>query len=122
MNNISFNPGVLYVSSPNGELHPIGECKEIELGEVMDNEDVTDDAGVAIHNVLTSSETTLSFTLTQEQVNAFMETLLNIRELVLDLVQVAGYSRIAYLAQHARKHRTRKKNFHRAYQILTREE
>lgn len=116
MSDITFNPGALYVSDPDGKLYPIGEVEENNFYEP-----VTDDTGAPIHETLTSSEATLTLTLTQEMVNAFIEQLLNVRELVLDLVREEGYSRIAHLARHARKHRTRKKNLFRAYRILQRE-
>lgn len=116
MSDIIFNPGVLYVGSPDGELHPLGECEETELCEAVENKDIP-----RINDILSSSENTFTLTLTQAQVDAFFETLFKIREVALDLIQEAGYSRIAHLATRAKKHRTRKKNLHRAYQILTRE-
>lgn len=117
MRNITSNPGVIYVGSPDGEQHPIGDVEETNFYEP-----VTDDAGVPIHKTLTSSEATFTLTLNQETVNAFIEQLLNVRELVLDLVRDKGHSRIAHLARHARKHRTRKKNLFRAYHILEEDE
>lgn len=116
MSDITFNTGVIYLDSTDGELHPIGEVEEMNFYEP-----VKDGAGVPIHETLTSSEATFTLTLTPEKVKAFIEQLLNVRERVLDLVCDKGHSRIAYLARHARKHRTRKKNLFRAYRILQRE-
>lgn len=115
MKNVSFNSGVLYVGSPDGELSPIGEVNEMALDEIVNVED-------AIPELRVSSEATLSITLNQEQVDAFVETMVRVvRERVLDLVRAQGYTRIAHLARHARKHRTRKKNLFRAYRILRKE-
>ena len=116
MNNITFSPGTLYMGSPDDEMHPIGEVEETNFYDP-----VTDADGVPIHETLTRSEATLTITLTQGMVNALIEQLFEMRELVLDRVREAGYSRIAHLARHARKHRTRKKNLFRAYRILKRE-
>ena len=114
MNGVTFNQGMLYVNSPDGELHPIGEVNEMALDEVVNVED-------AIPELRVSSEANISITLTQEQVDAFIETLVRVREHALDLVRAQGYTRIAHLARHARNHRTRKKNLFRAYRILKRE-
>ena len=114
MNGVTFNRGMLCVESPDGELHPIGEVGEIELDEAVSAKD-------AIPNLHVSSETTLSIELTQDQVNALFELIVRAREHALDLVRAQGYSRIAHLARHARKHRTRKKNLFRAYRIFREE-
>lgn len=114
MKNVSFNSGVLCVGSPDGEFSPIGEVKEMDLDEVVNVED-------AIPDLRVSSEANISITLTQEQVDAFIETLVRVREHALDLVRAQGYTRIAHLARHARNHRTRKKNLFRAYRILRKE-
>ena len=114
MKNVSFDSGVLCVGSPDGELSPIGEVKEMDLDEVVNVED-------AIPYIRVSSEANISITLTREQVDAFIETLVRVREHALDLVRARGYTRIAHLARHARNHRTRKKNLFRAYRILRKE-
>lgn len=112
MNNITFGPGTLYMGSPDGEMHPIGEVEDAP---------VTDAAGVPIHETLTSSETTLNITLTQDQVNALFDAIYDMRGKVINLVREKVYPRIAHLISHARKSRTRKKNLFRAYRILERE-
>lgn len=116
MNNITFGPGTLYMGSPDGEMHPIGEVEETNFYEP-----VTDAAGVPIHGTLTSSETTLTITLTQDQVNALFDAIHDMSGKVINLVRENGYPRIAHLISHARKSRTRKKNLFRAYRILEKE-
>ena len=39
MNGVTFNQGMLFVESPDGELHPIGEVGEIELDEAVSAKD-----------------------------------------------------------------------------------
>lgn len=113
MNNITFSPSTIYMGTPDSEMHPIGYVKETNFYE-----HVTDAAGVPIHEILTSSETTLTITLTQDQVNALFDAIYDMRGKVINLVREKGYPRIAHLILHARKSRTRKKNLFRAYRIL----
>lgn len=117
MNNITFSPGTLYVCSPDGEMNSIGDVEGLNFYEP-----VSDATCAKSHEILTGTEATLTITLTQKKVNAFIEQFFEMRKLILDLVQEKGYSRIAHLARHARKSRTRKKNLFRAYRILNKEE
>lgn len=116
MNNITFSPGTLYMDSPDGEMHPIGEVEETNCYEP-----VTDADGVPIHETLTISFATHTITITQDQVNALFDAIYDMRGMVINQVREKGYSRVAHLIAHARKHRTRKKNLFRAYRILERE-
>ena len=113
MNNITFSPCILYMGSPGGEMRPIGEVKETNFYEP-----VSDATCEKTNEILTGTEATLTITLTKKMAKALIEQLFEMRELILNMVQEKGYSQIAYLARHARKHRTRKKNLFRAYHIL----
>ena len=117
MNNITFSPGTLYMGSPDGEMNSIGDVEKLNFYEP-----VADAADVPIYVTLTSSEATLTTSLTQAQVNALYDVIYDIRGMVINLVREKGYPRIAHLILHARKSRTRKKNLFRAYRILDREE
>lgn len=112
MNNITFGPGTLFVCPPDEEIHPIGDVQNMEFFE-----DVKDAYAVNTHSVLTSETATFTINLTQDQIDAFFEHLYSIREHVIDLVRAAGHHRIAHLASHSKKWRTRKKNLYRVYKI-----
>lgn len=44
------------------------------------------------------------------------------KKMVLDMMRESGHGRIAHLAIHAKKRKTRKKNLHRAFRIPEKEE
>ena len=113
MNNITFNPGTLYMISPDGEMNLIGDVEKLNFYEP-----VSDTTYAKTHEILTGIEVALTASLTKKMAKALIEQLFEMRELILNMVQEKGYSQIAYLARHARKHRIRKKNLFRAYHIL----
>lgn len=117
MNDVTFGAGTLFVGTPDGELHPLGECEEMELCEAVMDKDIP-----RINEILSINEdASFSITLNQEQVDAFFELFRRIRALAIDMVRAAGYHRIAHLASHSKSWRVRKKNLFRTYRILKRE-
>ena len=113
MNNITFNPGTLYMISPDGKMNLIGDVEKLNFYEP-----VSDAICTKTYETLTRTEATLTATLTKKMMKALIEQVFEMRELILNMVQEKGYSQIVYLARHAKKHRTRKKNLFRAYHIL----
>ncbi len=116
MNDINFGAGTLFVGKPDGELHPLGECEEMELCEAVEDKDIP-----RINDLLTRSEEVFTITLSSEQVADFISALFDIRGLMGDRLRACGHARIAHLAAHAKKRRTRVKNYFRGCLILAKE-
>lgn len=103
--------GTLYIGKLDEELVPVGEVAE---GVVFDT--VEDYSGAEIHQLATGAEATFTMNLTKQQLNNFLMEVYGIRKMVLDMVG----GRIAHLARHGRKRKTRKKNVRRAIKMLER--
>lgn len=99
--------------SPDGKMNLIGDVEKLNFYEP-----VSDATCEKTNEILTGTEVAFTATLTKKMAKTLIEQLFEMRELILNMVQEKGYSQIAYLARHARKHRTRKKNLFRAYHIL----
>lgn len=102
---------MLFMQKVDGELEPLGEVKE---GIVY--EPVEDACGVTIHELATEAEATFTVDLTKQQMDNFLMEVFSIKKMVIDMVG----GRVAHLARHGRKRKTRKKNLHRAFRKLER--
>ena len=111
MASIKFSPGSLYIASPNEFFEPIGV--KIEPFEVEEPCKYADDM-----IYISSFNTTASFECTAKMSREAMMILWGIREVVL---KHCLNKRVVHLARHAKKPRTRKKNFNRAIRFLEKE-
>lgn len=119
MNKITHEHGVLYIGLPgDDEFVPLGEIDGAALVEAYEVYD-----GVKIQELITTAKEEATFTLklTKEQLFNFYDVTFGIKKTVLDCVREDFTGRIPHLATYARKHRTRKKNLHRAFRMLERE-
>ena len=114
---LTFGQGKIYVGSPDGPLHPLGEVEEIELIDACNEKDA-----VKVEQILSLHEQEATFTinLTQEQIKNLYDVVFKITKTVLSIVRGEGNARVCHLAKHGRKHRTRKKNVRRAIRIAER--
>lgn len=119
MNRITHEHGMLCIGLPGGEeFTPLGVIDGAALVEAYEDYD-----GVKIHELITTAQEEATFTvkLTKEQCYNFFNMTFGLEKTVLDCVREDFTGRIPHLATYARKHRTRKKNLHRAFRILERE-
>ena len=110
---IRHGEGMLFFQRVDGEYEPIGKSTG---GIVFDT--VEDYSGAVIHQLATEAEATFTLNLSKQQIDNFLMEVYGIRKMVLDLVG----GRVAHLARHGRKHKTRKKNVRRAIRMLEMEE
>lgn len=110
---IRHGEGMLFFQRVDGEYEPLGKVTE---GIVF--ETVEDYSGSAIHQLATEAEATFTLNLTKQQIDNFLIEAWGIKKMVLDLVG----GRVAHLAHHGRKRKTRKKNVRRAIRMLERKE
>ena len=117
MNGISYSPGMIYVGTPGGNLHPLGDIEEQELTVAFEEKDTLE-----MQRILTLHEQEATFTinLTKAQIKNLYDVVFRITETVLSIIRGEGNARVAHLAKHGRKHRTRKKNVRRAIRIAER--
>jgi len=108
---IRHGEGMLFFQRVDGEYEPLGKVTE---GIVF--ETVEDYSGSAIHQLATEAEATFTLNLTKQQIDNFLVEALGIKKMVLDLVG----GRVAHLARHGRKRKTRKKNVRKAIKMLER--
>lgn len=107
MANINFSPGNLYVLGPNENYEIFGNIAKIE--ELASYSKFDDDAPFSSFDMASSFECIAK--LSKEAIM----TLFGFREAIL---RCCPNKRVAHLAFHAKKPRTRKKNFNRAIKIL----
>ena len=106
--------GMLYIGHPGDDnLVPLGEVAEGGLLEVVEDHDA-----YAVDQIITNLQNEASFTVQvpKTQLDNFFIEVFNVKKIVLDMVG----GRVAHLARHGRKHKTRKKNLHRAIKMLER--
>jgi len=108
--------GTIYIGLPGEELYPLGEINEAELISAIEEKDA-----VAINSILArkEQEATLTINLSKQQIDRFLQEIMNVTHFVLEILHGIGNKRVAYLAKHAKKRRTRKKNIRRAYRIVS---
>lgn len=105
--------GMLFIQKIDGELEPLGE-----VAESMVYEPVMDVYGAEIHQIATEAEATFTLKVSKAQIENLFIEVFGFRRMALDQMRESGHGRIAHLATRARKHKTRKKNLHRAYSAL----
>lgn len=106
MAKIEFSNAKMYISEPDGGYTPIGKAVDIECA----CDDSEDNASHASFTKLSDSFECVC-KLSEEAAMAIF----GVRSAVL---KCCPNKRVAHLALHAKKARTRKKNFHRAIKIL----
>lgn len=116
MSKINTDSGTIYIGLPGEALQPLGEINESELICAIEEKDE-----MAIKSILTRKEqkATLTINLTKQQIDRFLQEIMNVTHFVLEILHGIGNKRVAYLAKHAKKRRTRKKNIRRAYRIVS---
>lgn len=116
MSKINMDSGTIYIGLPGEELRPLGEINESELICAIEEKDA-----MAIQSILTrqEQEATLTIDLTKQQTERFLKEILNVTHFVFEILHGIGNKMVAYLAKHAKKRRTRKKNIRRAYLIVS---
>ena len=121
MNGIMLNPGTLFIGTPGKGLIPFCETKESELIEVVENRD-----DMKAQNILrigsALSEVSIAINVSRQAMEEFLMVITGVRQHVLDIMREEGHEKVYHLAVHAKKHRTRKKNFNRARRILAKGE
>ena len=68
------------------------------------------------------SEFSFSVEIARKAMEKFLMEIMGIRQYVLDIIHEESHQKVWHLALHAKKRRTRKKNFNRARRILAKEE
>lgn len=108
--NIQLDPGKLFISTSDEDCELFAEISEAgELTvEVGDDSLPTDEVIKAFNDL---GEITLTATISWDKL---MDAIYRVTEAVLDM---CSNRRVAHLAKHARKERTRKKNLRRAFRI-----
>ena len=109
MANINFSPETLYVLGPNENYETFGNVSKIE--ELASYSEFDDDVTCISSFGMTSSYFECIAKLSKEAIM----TLFGFREVIL---RCCPNKRVVHLAFHAKKPRTRKKNFNRAIKIL----
>lgn len=117
MNGIKLNPGMIYVGLPGEDPIPVGETQLIEPKDIKD--DVDTENIIRIGSAL--SEVSFSVQMARQAMEKFLMVITGVRQYVLDIIREEGYQKVWHLALHAKKRRTRKKNFNRARRILAKE-
>ena len=110
---IRHGEGMLFFQRVDGEYEPLGKVTE---GIVF--EEVEDYSGAKILQLEKEAEATFTVKLTKQQIDNFLMAVFGIRKMVLEMVG----GRVAHLARHGRKRKTRKKNVRRAIRMLERTE
>lgn len=106
---IIFNPGALYISKQDASYTEFG--KIIDVG--METDDTIPDPCTEIAIKLNNIEASFEFVA-----KASRDILMAITGVSDIVVKCCPNRKVAYLATHSKKKRTRKKNFHRAIKIL----
>ena len=117
VNGITLNPGTMYIGPPGEDPIPVKETQLIEAKDIKDN--------VEVENIIrvgeALSEFSFSVQMARQAVEKFLMEITGVNQYVLDIIREEGHQKVWHLAQHAKKRRTRKKNFNRARRILAKE-
>ncbi len=117
MNGITLNPGTMYIGLPGEDPIPVKETQLIEAKDIKDN--------VEVENIIrvgeALSEFSFSVQMARQAVEKFLMEITGVNQYVLDIIREEGHQKVWHLAKHAKKRRTRKKNFNRARRILAKE-
>lgn len=100
----------------DGEMHPLGE-----IGEIYFSPDETAAFTESVKIITANSgRASIEFNVPRRQMERILLEVHGITRMVIDIVRDNGHGRIAHLAKHGRKARTRKKNRSRAFRLLAR--
>ena len=117
MNGITLNPGTMYIGLPGEDPIHVKETQLIEAKDIKDN--------VEVENIIrvgeALSEFSFSVQMARQAVEKFLMAITGVNQYVLDIIREEGHQKVWHLAKHAKKRRTRKKNFNRARRILAKE-
>ena len=105
---INFNPGTVYISKPDGTAIRFADINECSI-ECEDE----DEFNYISNNINNAIEASFEATCRMSE-----EALLYISGARDVVVKCCPNRKVAYLATHSKKRRTRKKNIHRAIKIL----
>ena len=110
---INFGPGTIYISNPNGT--PIGHVDINECSIECEDEInyISNDINPVKFQINNAIEA--SFEVACRMVEEALLYISGARDVV---VKCCPNRKVAYLATHSKKRRTRKKNIHRAIKIL----
>ena len=103
---INFNPGTVYISKPDGTAIRFADLNECSI----ECENDINPVKLQINNIIEASF--------EATCRMFEEALLYISGARDVVVKCCPNRKVAYLATHSKKRRTRKKNIHRAIKIL----
>jgi len=115
MSKINMHDGTLFIGSTSCGLLPIGEIAEGK--ELILTTDAKAEMG--IETILTDEELNFSVSISKQQMERFLQEIMNVTHFVLEILHGIGNKRVAHLAKHAKKRRTQKKNIRRAYRIVS---
>lgn len=105
---INLGPGTVYISNPDGT--PIGHADINECSIECEDEDEFNYISNTINNAIEATFEVAG--------RIFEEALLYISGARDVVIKCCPNRKVAYLATHSKKRRTRKKNIHRAIKIL----
>ena len=95
-------------------------CDASDLLEAIENKDAMVDQNILrIGNAL--SEISIAVEMPRQEMERFLFEIMGTKKHVLDIMREEGHKKVYHLALHAKKCRTRKKNFNRARRILAKE-
>lgn len=117
MSNTKTGPSGLSIVYEDGTRQKVGEVPTVEPDELC----FADNGDDIIQRLRCDEEASFKIQLPDDVIDRILQTVLGITRMVLAIVQGQGNRRVAHLAKHARKARTRKKNIRRAYRILVKE-
>lgn len=111
---LTFHKGIFVSYTTAGPLFSVGKlvCQQLAAQDLL-----TEKANQRIA-FLPPPEVTFSAAMSQEEADDFLSTILQVNNQFASLVRKKGYGRIAHLALHAKSKRARKRNRHRAYDVL----
>ena len=110
---INFNPGTVYISKPDGTTIRFADLNECSIECEDEINYISNDINpvkLQINNIIEASF--------EATCRMFEEALLYISGARDVVVKCCPNRKVAYLATHSKKRRTRKKNIHRAIKIL----
>lgn len=122
MGEFKLGAGMVFIGLPgDDEFVPLGEVADggKMIAEAYENYDAFE-----VQQLLMAAKEEATFTVhvPKRQMDNFLMEVFNIKKMVLDMMREKGHGRIAHLATHAKKRKTRKKNLHRAFRIPEKEE
>ena len=103
---INFNPGTVYISKPDGTAIRFADVNDCSI-------ECEDEFNYISNNINNTIET--SFEVACRMIEEALLYISGARDVV---IKCCPNRKVAYLATHSKKRRTRKKNIHRAIKIL----